>query len=670
MNVGEPEPGGRTEETVLDSLLDGIQAIPLINQTWPVRRSLSLVQWGEASDPRGTRELLSLARFLREVDNVPIVAVAGMLNGGKSSLVASFLSARGRDRALVGHDSRHATHRFTFWLPGSWEKDMAILGQTEDLLAEVFNQAAERLSAEPEIAHDQQNAPDTLDVPLLAFDDGLNRLGIALLDCPDAQRAQPEQERRRKVRLEFLRKAGILCTGIILVARRSEVETQDLPDIAGHLPSATRIYAINHLRDEAPHTVLRDLPTEIRASGDPVFVAYDFLVPENAQFAPELDQNFRLPTGSKPARRLPFFFEAKIEEAENAPNAIECNRKLTELGPRLRPDVLRQRRQAERRATLKAGLAQKLATLDDDLRRRNSEVDDAAKGLREQCRNLIYDDGQQRIKMDAEIVSSMADAIWRTAPWDLKMALTARRGLLAIVRGAGKVSQFVNPRKWRERVAEASRSRSKERHVITAKRLQDVLFLWSAEIGCPRHAKFWAEDAAAIMDRFRQEERTNMTEEEWDETMSQAWKIEPKGWVRMRAVTPFLLALAAAAAFAIDPTTATSHAILGITLKELLAATAAGGFLGGILGLKGANVVSKEIEKRIGRQQFENFFAIVCDQIGLPRGAPPTRKSKCPAAKIPEQRNRDAFGIEERHWLRATVDQTHLRRISSLIDKL
>jgi hypothetical protein len=55
----------------------------------------------------------------------PILAVVGMLNAGKSSLVATFLSGKseGDQRVLIGSGNTEGTHRFVLWLPESWRSN-------------------------------------------------------------------------------------------------------------------------------------------------------------------------------------------------------------------------------------------------------------------------------------------------------------------------------------------------------------------------------------------------------------------------------------------------------------------------------------------------------------------------------------------------------------------
>jgi len=106
--------------------------------------------------------------------------------------------------------------------------------------------------------------------------------------------------------------------------------------------------------------------------------------------------------------------------------------------------------------------------------------------------------------------------------------------------------------------------------------------------------------------------------------------------------------------------------VVALTIGELF------GLLGlGAIGVAGAGsfagLLEKEVEGKLGGQQFSNLFAIACDQVGLPRELPAPHASEYPPPRIPEQQNRDAFGIRERHWLRAHCKNDALERLRSLL---
>ncbi|MFZ2960978.1 MAG: hypothetical protein WA705_29210 [Candidatus Ozemobacteraceae bacterium] len=651
-----------------------LDTLPLVEQTWPTKRAQSFMEWREESDPEGTLKLREEIEFVRQFAILPIVAVAGLINSGKSSLVAAFLSPAGRERVLRGEDRRHGTQRFTLWYPAAWSKNAALLGQLEGMLERVFGHAPEPLGLAPTEAHGQQRAIDLLDVPLLAFDEALDRRGIALFDCPDIQRAQPGEEAGANARLQFLSAAGEVCAGVILVSPRNGIEVRELQNIADRLPAATRIYAVNFLRRETPDEFLRDAP-HIRNHGDACYVAYDFEVEANRDFAPAIDPNFQAGADPNPQRRVPFFFEALPEQEQNSRTTVTTDRSLTEIGPRLSPEALRQHRQSELTSTLRKTLAVTLGSMNDTVTKRRRELIKAVEHLFDHCYRLMHVDGQQRIKMDPEIVLSLAQSTRRTAPLDIKAALFLNHGIVTLIEklggvvspGVQVVLEKLIPAERLRKVNEFLHHQSKEESFITSEKLQTVLSLWSAGVASPKDKAFWRDDAIAIMERLRVEERTNMSPEEWDEITREAWKSAPKMRARFVALVPFLLALLAAAAIPFDPTTTTTHAILGITFKEVVGVAIGGGVFGGLFGLAGSGILQDGIEKQIGRQQFSNFFAIASDRIGLPRDIPPSRKADFPPPRIPRQPNLNAFGIRERGWLRARINPANLDQLYALL---
>ncbi|CAN0492884.1 unnamed protein product, partial [Hapterophycus canaliculatus] len=119
----------------------------------------------------------------------PTVAVAGMLNSGKTSLVSSFLSPSGQARTLRGTSNREGTHRFVLWLPESWRKDVELWSLLIERIGEALGAPPEELADDPDEAAAQYNNRSgdvaLLSVALLATDPGLDEVGVGLLDCPD-----------------------------------------------------------------------------------------------------------------------------------------------------------------------------------------------------------------------------------------------------------------------------------------------------------------------------------------------------------------------------------------------------------------------------------------------------------------------------------------------------
>lgn len=187
--------------------------------TQPSKRSVETLNY-EATSPESFLQSLDQAQRLVRAPSCPIVAVLGLLNAGKSSLVSTFLddrepiatSVRGndtsaiptssRDRVLIGSSNAEGTHRFVLWVPQSWKRDPDIWQFVQSQLNQIFGCPAELLADDPVRASEQYNDTTprrlsdadgrvveraTIEIPLIATDPKLDHWGIALMDCPDVQ---------------------------------------------------------------------------------------------------------------------------------------------------------------------------------------------------------------------------------------------------------------------------------------------------------------------------------------------------------------------------------------------------------------------------------------------------------------------------------------------------
>jgi len=93
----------------------------------------------------------------------PTIAVAGMLNSGKTSLVSSFLSPVGRQRTLRGTSNREGTHRFVLWLPQSWRQDLELWSLLVQRIGDALGQPPEELAEDPAEAQIHDHAEDGQD---------------------------------------------------------------------------------------------------------------------------------------------------------------------------------------------------------------------------------------------------------------------------------------------------------------------------------------------------------------------------------------------------------------------------------------------------------------------------------------------------------------------------
>ena len=128
--------GRRTEKETIDwpsllSLLEDDDQRAAIERRYPGEAHESFLTALRRLNPEAANDMLAAGRQLHTAEKLvdwPTVAVAGMLNSGKTSLVATFLSDEGRKRTLRGANNDQGTHRFVLWLPQAWQNDAELWG--------------------------------------------------------------------------------------------------------------------------------------------------------------------------------------------------------------------------------------------------------------------------------------------------------------------------------------------------------------------------------------------------------------------------------------------------------------------------------------------------------------------------------------------------------------
>ena len=132
----------------LQALLEDDDRRAAIQYTYPSERRDSFLQATRQLDRDLVHDLLATGRQVHTAERLidwPTVAVAGMLNSGKTSLVATFLSQAGRARTLRGANNAEGTHRFVLWLPTAWEQDTELWALLMDRIGDALGQQPEML---------------------------------------------------------------------------------------------------------------------------------------------------------------------------------------------------------------------------------------------------------------------------------------------------------------------------------------------------------------------------------------------------------------------------------------------------------------------------------------------------------------------------------------------
>ena len=271
---------------------------PAFCRTWPqpdeqLDWHRALIMAGHTETAMTLDGCAKTAQAGRELIGYPIVGVLGQLNAGKSSVVASFLSATGQARLPRGLYDDQGTHRFVYWLPESWRRDASVWDAFQGLLSSVHGSQIEYLKDDPAQAAEQYGSglgkPDLLCCPLVAFDSALNEQGFALLDCPDVQTRDtgvPQLRPSNNPRVQFVSNAARLCSSFLYVWEASKLRESLFGDllhvIRGASPNVRISILVNKIKpfaDEPARTLtsrsLTDAVSALGISSTDIYGAFD-----------------------------------------------------------------------------------------------------------------------------------------------------------------------------------------------------------------------------------------------------------------------------------------------------------------------------------------------------------------------------------------------------------
>ncbi len=283
------------------------------------------------------RQLLGQSRILLQSNPSPLLAIAGLLNAGKTSLVAGFLSSTGRNRLLIGESNLHGTHRFIIWLPEAWRRDAELWKSVRAQLETVFDYPPEDLSDEPALAAKQYNAIDAkrpieiaLATPLIATDPALDQWNIGLIDCPDIQTGITASEVDKQAgsawsvsksithiaefREKLLSRALHIASAFVVVASANSLQDEYVDRILASastaMPGLKKILAVNRVPRRYSIVEVADEIRHGYAAHDcwRFYMAYHFDGPIGRERLPSLDLVQPESTSPSPVASLPAFF--------------------------------------------------------------------------------------------------------------------------------------------------------------------------------------------------------------------------------------------------------------------------------------------------------------------------------------------------------------------------
>ncbi|MEM6778729.1 MAG: hypothetical protein AAF670_13820 [Planctomycetota bacterium] len=633
-----PKPSASQWPAIL-ALLEDDDRRATIQQIAPGSRRESFLQAMRRIEPRAATDTLAAGRRLFTADKLvdrPTLAVAGMLNSGKTSLVASFLSPEGQRRTLRGASNRCGTHRFVLWLPQSWRQDVELWSLLLARIGDCLGSPPEELAIDPDKAADQYNNRDgdesKLRVPLLATDPGLDTHGVGLLDCPDIVSDPEFGLGSPEVRRELLGRAATLCSAFLIVtAAESSRDTTlaDLMRIASDLmPGVPRLLAVNKIRPrQTPDAVAETFePLSKRFGVASLYAAYDYDVPSSRPFIPgAVDTDAGTdPTDTEP---LPVFFSVSSDSDDNPPAAIDEDRLLLALPQQLDRSVLLE----QLHRALRLNLTTLIWDRGVDVIKHDAE---ASFERTRQCHDVLLDAtleffahrsasgsiSELRLHQSERIVRQLSESFAATAPWYARWGVRLNATMRRVLGGAGDFVKNLTPTAMTRQARDEIKGRftSGEYGGLIAPEglVREIRRLGGESV--MDHLTLSAPVQRAV-ERFEMDDFTTLDPRRLDAAITQMWAEVPLPKKIAAGLTPLAALLATFGAALMIPIDFGTNLFLAASIPELLAAAG----LTTLSAMWAGNKSSRDVGQQAARQQLSDFIAVLCDELGVARPDPP-----------------------------------------------
>jgi hypothetical protein len=628
----------------LQSLLEDDDQRAIIQREFPRAGRESFFHALRRIDETAAVKLMTAGRQLHTAVKLidrPTVAVSGMLNSGKTSLVANFLSPLGRARTLRGANNDQGTHRFVLWLPQAWRVDDELWGLLMSRIGDVVGHAPEMLAESPTAAHAQYNNQagdqDALAVPLVATDPQLDEIGIGLLDCPDIVSDEAFGLGSPAARRELLGKAATLCSAFIVVTSAESSRDTTLGDLlriaADLMPGIPRLLAVNKIRPrQTPDQVHETFAPLARNHGiERIFAAYDFDVPASRPYIPgSVDPA----SPEQDSDLLPIFFSLSADADDNPPAAIGRDRLLSSLPERLDRGQLFEKF----RVALESGL--RTAVWDNGFAVIDRDADQTAERT-EQAQGCLLNASLEffahraiggdvielRLHQSERIVRQLSESFVATAPWYARWGVRMNAAARRIVGGAGDFVRQLAPTAIAQRTAGEIKDKFRKGEyggLLTPERLRQALDRHGASFALPHwfdpsaqliDSDQWNEASEAAISRFERDDFTSLDPRRLDEAVRQMWAEVPMHKKLSAGITPLAAMLAAFGGVLMIPIDFGSTVIMSASIPELFAA----------LGLTTLSTMwaggqnTRNVGQQAARQQLADFQAVLSDTLGVAR---------------------------------------------------
>ena len=641
---------GNNAETIdwsgLHSLLEDDDRRAAIECSYPTETRESYLAALRRLSPDKVSDVLAAGRRLHSAARLvdwPTVAIAGMLNSGKTSLVATFLSEEGRARTLRGENNDQGTHRFVLWLPAAWQNDGDLWGLLMSRIGDAVGQPPEMLAEDPEQAHRQYSNRDgsaeALRIPLVATDAALEEAGIGLLDCPDIVSDEAIGLGSPDVRRELLGRAATMCSAFMVVTSAESSRDATLGNLmriaADLMPGIPRMLAVNKIRPrQTPDQVLETFGPLARGHGiETVYAAYDFDVPASRPFIPASDE--AVAASLQPdADPLPVFFSIDEDPDDNPPASIDPDRLLSSLPHKLDRGKLFE----TFRVALERGL--ETAVWDAGYKAIDHSADDSRR-LTEKAQECLLQTAldffahrevggtvsELRLHQSERIIRQLSESFAATAPWYARWGVRMNAAARRIFGGAGDFLRQLTPTAMARRTAGEIKDKFRSGEyggLMTAARLQSAIELHGGAVSLPhwyRDHKLidqaaWEEATETAISRFERDDFTSLDPRRLDEAVRQMWAEVPMRKKLAAGLTPLAAMLATFGGVLMIPIDfGTTHFIAAASIPELLAA--AGLTTLSTMWAGGQN--TRNVGQQAARQQLADFHAVLSDAFGVAR---------------------------------------------------
>jgi hypothetical protein len=368
---------------------------------------------------------ITICRESSKLAKIPIVAVLGELNGGKSSAVASLLDKKDQDFVLIGGEDEKGTHRFVYWLPASWEKgdawdEFVTLAKTAHK-----NEIPERLDQKDPIkAAKQQNAgwknPEKIKIPLVGFSKKLDELKLGLLDCPDFQTGERKE---RDARLDMVKDAAEVSSAFLVVWKGS-FRQGILSDLLDKLRQLSMSVPLKLLKNalENDHEKFREDETVSELSekyglkDNDVYAAYNFRIDKMLSKAPFLEE-------AHSKDELPHFFSLHRDSSKNEKEEILKSRLLRNIGLSLEIGTAQKKRINELKDRLDSNFHDHMGNLKEVVDAQWKNMKGARKHLVSFCRNDVFrlNDEIKKIVPTPKMTETWNKCLRKEAPFPFKV---------------------------------------------------------------------------------------------------------------------------------------------------------------------------------------------------------------------------------------------------------